>query len=549
MSQQLVASPDSRNCYWAAIILGVAAVVLRLYRLGDMEVWLDEALTGYLGYSEDWLQRVHNTPPLYYWIVRNWLAISNFDASSLRLPSVVAGGLFVVLATLTANEIFGRRAGIWAGLFAVMSPLHLYYSQEARAYSLLITELMFIYLMLWRTVRGAGVGSWVGLVAGTAMAVYTHFLAIIPVGIAYLVIGVFTGSSVRAVIRYIAAFAVAMLAVIPWLIWWKSTTEFASADFSWVERVWAIIPIWRQIPLSLEVFFLGSQQGMVPVLVKQFLQLEYLPVLRWLGLFSLTVVLLFSIWKVRLENADVRMRFIQIMLLVFVPLLSLLGISFFRPVYIVGRYDLVAFPAFVILLGCALSLITQRNNGVSNFRIIVVVCTLFAPLAVKLVNYFGFESQSSVEQIASRIADSAVRDELLVMTGPSVIQLLYYLRVNGIEWKDGVCRSTTSNQQFGCRMIPLSLEVAPAAVQRYYFAARNDKLTEDVAQVISDADKPQRVRLIFMEAKTTQSGSLVLPEEARRVLQQTVDSGYVVASVEPQSRVIELRRRSGVFEE
>ena len=97
MSRQLVASLDSRNCYGVAIILGVAAVVLRLYRLGDMEVWLDEALIGYLGYSDDWLQRVHNTPPLYYWIVRNWLSVSNFDAFSLRLPSVVAGGLFVVM--------------------------------------------------------------------------------------------------------------------------------------------------------------------------------------------------------------------------------------------------------------------------------------------------------------------------------------------------------------------------------------------------------------------------------------------------------------------
>ncbi|MDH3464709.1 MAG: glycosyltransferase family 39 protein [Gammaproteobacteria bacterium] len=549
MSGQLQASLDSRNCYWAAIILGVVAVVLRLYRLGDMEVWLDEALTGYLGYSDDWLQRVHNTPPLYYWIVRNWLAISNFDASSLRLPSVVAGGLFVVLATLTANEIFGRRAGIFAGLFAALSPLHLYYSQEARAYSLLMTEIMFVYLMLWRTARGAGTGSWIGLVVGTAMAVYTHFLAIIPVGIGYLVIAAPRGLSVRVAIRYIAALLVAMLAVVPWLIWWKSTTEFAASDFSWVERVWAIIPIWRQIPLSLEVFYLGSQQGLVPVLAKQFLQLEFLPILRWLGLFSLTVVLLFSIWRCRLENADVRARFLQSILLVFVPLLLLLGVSFFRPIYIVGRYDLVAFPAFVIWLGFALSLITSRKHGVSIFGAILIVCALVSPITVKLINYFEFESRSEADQIARQIIDAAEHDDLFVMVGPSVVRLVYYLRTNGIKWEDGVCRSTTSDQEFRCRMLPLGLEVAPAAVQRYYLAARDGWLIRDIEQVISEADYPRRVRLVFMEAKRNQSGSLAFPAETRPVLQKTIDSGYAVTSVDTQSNVVALQRRSGIVPE
>ena len=530
-------------------MLGIAAVVLRLYRLGDMEVWIDEALTGFLGYSEDWQQRVHNTPPLYYWIVRNWLAVSKFDASSLRLPSVVAGGLFVALAMLTANEIFGRRAGIWAGLFAAVSPLHLYYSQEARAYSLLMTELMFVYLMLWRTGRGAGAGSWVGLVVGTAMAVYTHFLAIIPVSIAYLAIGASPGLSVRAAIRYIAAFVAAMLAIIPWLIWWKSTTEFASTDFSWVERVWAIIPIWRQVPLSLEVFFLGSQQGLVPVLGKQFLQLEYLPMLRWLGLFCLTVVLLFSIWKVRLEDADARTRFIQIILLVFVPLLLLLGISFFRPIYIVGRYDLVAFPAFVVWLGYALSLITKRKNGMSNFVAILIVCAFTAPIAAKLVNYFEFESQSEVDQLARQIAVTAADDELLVMVGPTVVQLVYYLRLNGIEWEDGICRSTTSDQKFYCRMLPLRLEVAPAALQRYYLAARNGELFSDIVQIIAEADNPHRVRLVFMEAKRNQSGSMAFPAEIRQVLQKTIDRGYIVTSVNTQSKVITLQRQPGIVPE
>lgn len=98
-------------------------------------------------------------------------------------------------------------------------------------------------------------------------------------------------------------------------------------------------------------------------------------------------------------------------------------------------------------------------------------------------------------------------------------------------------------------MLPLGLEVALAAVQRYYLAARNGELIRDIVQVISEADNSHRVRLVFMEAKRIQSGSSTLPSASRRVLQRTIDSGYVVGSVNTQSKVVTLQRQSGVVPE
>jgi hypothetical protein len=95
-------------------------------------------------------------------------------------------------------------------------------------------------------------------------------------------------------------------------------------------------------------------------------------------------------------------------------------------------------------------------------------------------------------------------------------------------------------------MLPLGLDVAPAAVQRSYLAARNGELIRDIVQVISEADNSHRVRLVFMEAKRIQSGSLAFSTESRRVLEKTIDSGYVVTSVNTQSKVITLRRQPGI---
>lgn len=122
------------------------ALILRLINL-NQSLWLDEAISFFAvknysffniitGFSSG---DVH--PPLYYLILKLWTNFFGYSEISLRLPSVIAG----VLAVFVIYKIGGKVAA----LFLAVNPLAIYYSQEARMYSLatlLILLAVFFFL-------------------------------------------------------------------------------------------------------------------------------------------------------------------------------------------------------------------------------------------------------------------------------------------------------------------------------------------------------------------------------------------------------------------
>ena len=120
---------------------------MRVYRLGDQSLWYDEAVTAQVAaqgiaeltrWTADDIQ-----PPLYYYAVAGWTRLAGRGEWALRFPSAAFGVLTVALLAAAARRLFGRgRAGqvaaLAAALLAALSPLYVYYAQEARMYTLLV---------------------------------------------------------------------------------------------------------------------------------------------------------------------------------------------------------------------------------------------------------------------------------------------------------------------------------------------------------------------------------------------------------------------------
>ncbi len=81
-----------------------------------------------------------------------------------------------------AREIFDSGVGLWAGAVAAVSPIHIYYSQEARAYVLLTLALALTYGSLWCALRTNAWRWWV-LVAASALLALT-ILALLGIWVA-----------------------------------------------------------------------------------------------------------------------------------------------------------------------------------------------------------------------------------------------------------------------------------------------------------------------------------------------------------------------------
>ena len=139
-------SGSGAEAWLALAVVFLIGLALRLWGLGQESLWADEFYTlltasqPSFGAVMDRVVRIEPHPPLYFLIMHAWLALAGTSDVALRLPSALAGALTVPLLFLLMRLLFPSRpgaAGVGAGLLA-LSPMHIWYSQEARAYALVL---------------------------------------------------------------------------------------------------------------------------------------------------------------------------------------------------------------------------------------------------------------------------------------------------------------------------------------------------------------------------------------------------------------------------
>jgi 4-amino-4-deoxy-L-arabinose transferase-like glycosyltransferase len=158
------------------IILGVAA---RVVGLGARPLWDDEAWTFFMSArGADFMFRylpLDNHPPLYYLAEGLLLGLFGSSEASLRLVAVLAGVLTVAVIGPIASRLWGRGAGMAAAALAASAPLLIYYSQEARFYSVLGLETLVGGWLLWQHAERPTRRSGALAVAAGLIAAYTHY--------------------------------------------------------------------------------------------------------------------------------------------------------------------------------------------------------------------------------------------------------------------------------------------------------------------------------------------------------------------------------------
>jgi mannosyltransferase len=122
------------NLHYAglAAVTGLA-LLLRLYRLGEWGFWIDEVLTvnRVLGGLSD------VTRPSFHIIgfTMNLFGVSDWSA---RLAPALIGVISLPVIYFLTRRVFGSGAALLAVLFLALSPWHLYWSQNARFYTMLL---------------------------------------------------------------------------------------------------------------------------------------------------------------------------------------------------------------------------------------------------------------------------------------------------------------------------------------------------------------------------------------------------------------------------
>jgi mannosyltransferase len=162
-----------------ALMLGSAALLFGT--LDVQSIWLDESATMILvrrGFSGmlSHLPSSESAPPLYYILVWGWTRLFGTGPLGFRSFSALAGVLTIPLLYAAGRRI-STRAGLWAAALAAVNPAIYYYSQEARAYALVVL-LSAAALVLWQRALERPDSRNLWLWSGMSMlAVLTHYFA------------------------------------------------------------------------------------------------------------------------------------------------------------------------------------------------------------------------------------------------------------------------------------------------------------------------------------------------------------------------------------
>jgi mannosyltransferase len=219
-----------------ALLLVLAALVVRLHRIDAQGLWADEG--GTAGYASLRLDELVATiaahdphPPLYYILLALWLPLAGPSDFAIRLPSALFVTLAVAALYRLGRRIGGRGAATVAALFTAFNPLLVWYGQEARMYALLVLGATASTLLLHRARQSGSWRAWLGLAAALAATLHVHYFAAFLAGL--------HAALVERAVRWrpdrwraLAAFALVAAAFAPWVL----TTDTLGYQ-GWMEPV------------------------------------------------------------------------------------------------------------------------------------------------------------------------------------------------------------------------------------------------------------------------------------------------------------------------
>lgn len=176
----------------AALLFAFLGLVLRLCTITDTSLWYDEfyslvlASSPVQGLLATTAADVH--PPLYYLLLKGWTAVFGTSELALRLPSAIFGAVSIYLMFIVGRRIIDDRTGLIAAALLTLSPLHVYWSQQARGYALFTALVLVLTILVLDVLEGRDGRMLPYLVTGAAL-VYIHHFAWLFIGAHALVVG------------------------------------------------------------------------------------------------------------------------------------------------------------------------------------------------------------------------------------------------------------------------------------------------------------------------------------------------------------------------
>ena len=166
---------------WLGAGILLVGFALRVFRLGDANVWWDEGLAMWAVRKSFWETTrwtacdVH--PPLYFWTLWPWTRLVGESEFAARFITVMVGLLTVALLVPLGKRLGGPTLGLLAAGLLAGARFHVWWSQEMRMYALaaLLHVAALLALTRWWETRSRR--AWLAYVLATVGGLYTIYLS------------------------------------------------------------------------------------------------------------------------------------------------------------------------------------------------------------------------------------------------------------------------------------------------------------------------------------------------------------------------------------
>lgn len=213
---------------WLMLALTLLALALRAYHLDFQSLWSDEGIS--LLRAQQPLPRLLREMPVehapgYFVLLHGWIALAGESDYALRFPSLWASVLALPLLYRLGADLGSQRAGAAAALLFGVNPFQVWYAQEARMYSWVLTAALVATWAMWHLCASQRARlRWGALYAlSVAAGVYLHhYGALTPLAHAvclsiWLIAARLAPPARRAARDWLAAAGVAFILYLPWL--------------------------------------------------------------------------------------------------------------------------------------------------------------------------------------------------------------------------------------------------------------------------------------------------------------------------------------------
>jgi 4-amino-4-deoxy-L-arabinose transferase-like glycosyltransferase len=465
-----VANNDRRSAI-PLLLLGtilLVAAAMRLYALGREGLWCDEAYTALtvrlpLGAMISKLLRTDEAPPFFYILEKLSTHLAGESEAALRAVPAFAGILVVAVLLWRAHR-HGARADAWSAVFVAVAAFGVFHARQARSYGLLILLATGLVLSAKDLLLGRSrAGPWL-TICGTLLWL-THHVGIVLVLSSLLLWPL--GTSTRPRLRSWILWHTPPLAL--WAAYWiaaRSQLEVHAVLNPWTAHYWKTHPLGLAPFYSLGVLIPGDLPP--SQLSTGFATLGHLsPVWSVLSLALGMICVLAAVLRARgpssarpagegslqegppnqgppPEGREIALEAAFVLL----PLLALLAASFVvNPVYVLTRTDVLAFPAFALLIGHGLARLSHRAAA-------GIVLFWLAMSLVALAPTYGFGNPALAKGNDRRLArematDGLARDDWIVHTYMTAPSIEYYLErlgaVHRAAWFPPLAESNTAS--------------------------------------------------------------------------------------------------------